>query len=118
MHWARQTDVNSHWLARPDHAFVYGSSVRVGAMRDVFVEATKDPALAMYDRDVAMRTAERLPLVSDYDHLTPAAITAIANRYRLDYMVTERRLPFDVAYDRAPLIVYDLRPLVSPAGLD
>ena len=109
MRWARTTDRNSHWLAHPSHAFLYGSSVRVSGMRDVFVEATKDPAMAMYDRDVAMRVAERLPLVSDFDALTPEAVRELARRYDLDFMVTERALPLPVVYTRAPFAVYRLR---------
>ena len=57
MAWARTTDSGSGWLADPLHAVVYGTSVRVAGERDVFVEAVKDAAIGMYDRDIAMRTA-------------------------------------------------------------
>jgi hypothetical protein len=116
MRWAKSTDRRSHWLAHPNHAFIYGSSVRVSGLRDVFVEATKDPALAMYDRAVAMRVAERLPLVGDFDALTAEAALALARQYELDFMVTESALPLPVAFRYSPLTVYRLRPAVV-AGL-
>lgn len=109
MRWASTTDRGSHWLVHPSHTFLYGSGVRVSGMRDVFVEGTKDPAIAMYDRDVAMRVAERLPLVSDFDALTPDALRELARRYDLDFMVTERALPLPIVYRRAPFTVYRLR---------
>lgn len=119
MRWARTTDKGSHWLAHPNHAFLYGSSLRVAGMRDVFVEGTKDPAVAMYDRAIAMQVSERLPLVSNYDALTADDVLALARRYRLDFMITESALPLKIVYVRPPLIVYDLRP-ASPdaAGLN
>ena len=66
MRWARSsTPVDAHWLAHPDHAFRYGSSLRVGGRRDLFHEGSKDPAVAMYDRDLAMRVQERAAAVSE-----------------------------------------------------
>ncbi len=44
----------------PGHAVQYGTSLRVAAERDVFVEGIKDAAIGMYERDVAMRTRDRL----------------------------------------------------------
>ncbi len=108
MRWANDTDRGSHWLAHPNHAFLYGTSLRVSGRRDVFIEATKDPAIAMYDRGVAMRVSERLPLVSDFDALTAGAALDLSRRYGLDYLVTESVLPLPLAYRRAPLNVYRL----------
>jgi len=114
MRWAQTTDPRSYWLAHPNHAFMYGSSVRVSGRRDVFVEGSKDPAIAMYDRRVAMRVAERLPLVSDFDALTADAALALARRYALDYIVTETALPLPIAFRHAPLTVYRLQAQPSP----
>ena len=50
MAWARASEPGSGWLANPDHAARYGTSVRVAAERDVYVEAIKDGAVGMYDR--------------------------------------------------------------------
>jgi hypothetical protein len=111
MRFAQATDPRSHWLAHPNHAFLYGSSLRVSGRRDVFVEATKDPAVAMYDRRVAMRVAERLPLVSNFDGLTIDGVAALARRYELDFMVTEQTLPLAIAFSRPPLFVYDVSSL-------
>lgn len=110
MRWARGTDRRSHWLADPNHAFRYGSSVRVAAMRDVFIEGTKDTAIAMYDRAIAVSVAERLPLVADFDALSATAVLTLARTYDLDYLVTEATLPLPIAYKRAPLTVYRLQP--------
>ncbi len=60
MAWARASRPGSGWLADPAHAEIYGTSVRVAAHRDVFVEAIKDGAVGMYDRAVALRTRERV----------------------------------------------------------
>lgn len=116
MAWARTTDKGSHWLAHPNHAFLYGSSVRVSGRRDVFVEATKDPALAMYDRSIALHVTERLPLVSNFDSLTSSDVQKLAQQYGLDYMVTEMQLPLAVAYRQLPLIAYDLRTATRAKG--
>jgi hypothetical protein len=113
MRWAQATGKGSHWLAHPNHAFLYGSSLRVSGMRDVFLEGTKDPAMAMYSRRIAMEVAERLRLISSFDGLTADEVHALAQRYRLDFMVTETALPLPIAYSRPPLIVYDLRPGVA-----
>jgi hypothetical protein len=110
MRWAGSTERSSHWLAHPNHAFLYGSSLRVSGKRDVFVEGTKDPAIAMYDRAVAMRVSERLPLVSDFDRMTADTARALARRYELDFLVTESELALPMAFERAPLKVYRLRP--------
>ncbi len=48
MAWARGSRPGSGWLADPGHAARYGTSVRVAAERDVFVEAIKDGAVGMY----------------------------------------------------------------------
>ena len=71
MAWARASEPGSGWLADPDHAARYGTSVRVAAERDVFVEAIKDGAVGMYDRAVAMRTRDRVEALGDFTTLTP-----------------------------------------------
>jgi MFS family permease len=109
MRWASaHTAADSHWLADPDHAYRYGTSVRVSARRDVFHENSKDPAIAMYDRDLAMRVRERAPAVANFDALTEGAALDLARRYDLDYLVTERRLALPLAYRNTRLYVYDL----------
>jgi hypothetical protein len=108
--WAAATPAGTHWLADPGHAHLYGSSVRVGAARDVFHEAVKDSALAIYARPIAERVLERGHALADFDALDAARIRALAARYELDYLIAEERgLPLPVAYSNARFIIYRLR---------
>jgi hypothetical protein len=109
MAWARATPRDSGWLAHPGHAVQYGTSLRVAGQRDVFVEGIKDAAIGMYERDVAIRTRDRLAELQDFDTLTPERARSLAERYRLDFLVTTQRLDLPVAYSSGPLLVYRLR---------
>jgi hypothetical protein len=109
MRYAQTTDVRSHWIAHPDHTFLYGSGVRVSGRRDVFMERSKDPAIAMYDRAIAMRVAERLRAVGDFDALTADRARELASRYDLDYLITEMPLALPVAYRNGRFQVYRLQ---------
>ena len=73
-----------------DHAF---SSVRVAAKRDVFLEDVKDSAIAIYSRDVAVRDVERAAAIHDFAALTADDALRLADRYDLNYIVTEAQLP-------------------------
>jgi hypothetical protein len=55
MKWIKAQRIEAHVLADPGHAWKYGTSVRVAAERDVFLEEVKDAAVAIYSRDVALR---------------------------------------------------------------
>ncbi|HSL23424.1 MAG TPA: hypothetical protein VK886_17985 [Vicinamibacterales bacterium] len=109
MRWAASSDARSHWLAHPYHAVLYGESLRVSARRDVLVEATKDPAVAMYDRAIAMRVADRLRASGDFDALSAEQARDLARRYDLDFLITEIPLPLPVAYRNAQFFIYGLR---------
>jgi hypothetical protein len=109
MTWARTTDPRSGWLADPMHAIRYGTSVRVAAQRDVLVEAVKDTAIGMYDRDVAMRTRDRIAAVGDFNALSAGRARALGATYHLDYLVTERALDLPLAFESGRLRVYRLR---------
>jgi hypothetical protein len=109
MAWARKTDKASGWLADPLHAVYYGTSVRVAGERDVFVEAVKDAALGMYDRDVAVRTDVRLRALSDFAGLTSQQAQTIGAQFGLDYLVTESTLQLPLAFESGQLHVYRLR---------
>jgi hypothetical protein len=109
MAWARATPTGTGWIAHPAHAVRYGTSVRVAGERDVFVEGVKDAAIGMYERDVAIRTRDRLRELEDFDRMTPARARALATRYGLDFLVTTERLDLPVAYSSGPLQVYQLR---------
>jgi hypothetical protein len=110
MRWARtSSDPQSGWLAAPDHAVKYGTSVRVAAHRDVFVEPIKDAALGMYERAVAMRTRERVEALGNFDALTAERARILAAQYGLDYLVTESDLSLPVAFQSGQLRIYRLR---------
>ena len=109
MAWARATPSDTGWLAHPAHAVKYGTSLRVAGERDVFVEAVKDVAIGMYERDVAIRTRDRLREVEAFDLMTPERARVLAARYGLDYLVTSEQIELPVAYSSGSLRVYRLR---------
>lgn len=109
MRWARGTPIDSGWLASPLHAAEYGTSVRLAAGRDVFVEAFKDEALGMYDRRIAIRTRDRLAEFGTNDTLTTARARELAAEFGLDYYVTHHIHDLPIAYEAGELRVYRLR---------
>jgi hypothetical protein len=109
MAWARQTPTSSGWLADPLHATRYGSSVRAAAQRDVFLEQLKDTALAMYDRDVAMRVADRERALASVAWDSPDGARALARRYDLDYLLTEHPIDLPLAHQAGAIYIYRLR---------
>jgi hypothetical protein len=109
MRWARGTAIDSGWLASPMHASEYGTSLRLAAGRDVFVEALKDQALGMYDRRIAIRTRDRLAEFDDRDTLTTARARELAAAYALDYYVTHHIHDLPIVYQAGELRVYRLR---------
>ena len=109
MNWLRAQPVGVHVLADPGHAWRYDSSVRIAAERDVFHEDVKDAAIAMYDRDVAMRVVERRALTDNFPSKTAAEILSLARAYELDYLVTEERLDLPLAYENTRFRIYALR---------
>jgi hypothetical protein len=109
MAYARSTGKASGWLADPLHAVLYGTSLRVAGERDVFVEAVKDAAIGMYDRDIAVRTARRLEAIGDFKALTAADARRLAAEYDLDFLITERRLDLPPAFESGRLNIYRLR---------
>jgi hypothetical protein len=108
MRWLAQQPIGIHVLADPDHAWKYGTSVRVSAGRDVYLESVKDEAIAMYSRDVAVRVVDRLRALGDFGTLTPERLRALTARYGLDYLVTDRAMPMPVAYRNAAFVIYRL----------
>jgi hypothetical protein len=109
MGWMRKTPKGSGVLADPMHAVEYGTSVRVAGERDVFVEGVKDAAIGMYDRAVAMRTAERLRALPNFAGLNPDAARDLGSRYGLDYMVTAAEIDLPLAFESGKLRIYQLR---------
>jgi hypothetical protein len=107
--WARTTDPASQWLADPFHAARYGTSLRVAAERDVLIEQLKDPAIAMYDRGVAMRVADRERALALLPWNTADGARALARRYGLDYLLTEQPIDLPLAHRSGSILIYRLR---------
>ncbi len=108
MGWLRHQPVDSHVLADPGHAWKYGTSVRVSAERDVFLEDVKDSAIAIYSRDVAMRYLERTAAIGDFNQLNAHAIRQLAAKYDLDYLVAEGDVDLPVAHRNEQFRIYSL----------
>lgn len=111
MSWLGTQPAAWHVLADPQHVWKYGPSVRMAAARDTLLEVNKDAALAIYDRGVALRVAERLHALANFDGATAAEISTLAATYDLDVFVdrADRAFPFPILYRNDDFIVYDLR---------
>ena len=109
MAWARTTDPGSAWLADPHHAALYGSTVRAAGHRDVLIDLLKDPAIAMYDRAIAMRLADRQRALATLAWDTPDGARALARRYGLDYLVIDRPMELPLAHQAGSLFIYRIR---------
>ena len=110
MGWLSRQPVSTHVLADPGHSWKYGTSVRVSAARDVFLEDVKDSAIAIYSRDVGKRVVERAAALGDFTTMTPDRARELATKYDLDYLVTEGRLELPVAYENGQFRIYALKP--------
>jgi hypothetical protein len=99
---------NAHVLADSGHAWRYGTSVRVSAQRDVFLEETKDSAVAIYSRDVAVRVVERIGALGDLGTRTPADIERLGEQYGITHVITAGRLPAPAVFENAEFRVYAL----------
>jgi hypothetical protein len=109
MRWLSRQPVSTHVLADPGHSGKYGTSARVSAARDVFLEEVKDSAIAIYSRDVAQRVVQRAAAIGDFTALSAERARQLADTYQLDYLVTEARLDLPVAYENTQFRIYRLR---------
>jgi hypothetical protein len=105
---AGHTPHDAFVLADPGHAWKFGTAVRIGAQRDVYLEETKDVAMAMYSKDAATRVAERIDAVAGFDGLDEAGLLALARRDGLTVLVTTRRLRLPVLHVQGTVTVYRL----------
>jgi hypothetical protein len=110
MRWLRTTPPDAHVLADRGHASKYGSSVRVGGLRDVYLEEVKDTAMSLYSRDVALRVVSRIRKIGNQDHWTESSLAALAADEGLTLVITERRFDLPVVYENARFRVYRLGP--------
>jgi hypothetical protein len=109
MRWLSWQPRTAHVLADPGHAWRYGTSVRVSAQHDVFVEEVKDSALAIYSRDVAVRFVERTQALGDFGTLDAERARALARQYDLHFLVTEGSLELPVVYRNRQFRIYSLQ---------
>jgi hypothetical protein len=109
MRWLSRQPIATHVLADPGHSWKYGTSVRVSAVRDVFLEDVKDSAIAIYSRDVAHRVVERAAAIGDFTTMTPDRARELATKYGLDYLVTDGRVDLPVVYENSQFRIYVLR---------
>jgi hypothetical protein len=109
MAWAQTTDPGSGWLADPGHAARYGSSLRAAGRRDVLLERLKDRAIAMYDRQTAMRVADRERALSVLQWDSPDGALALARRFGLDYLLVDREVALPLAHQSGSIYIYRLR---------
>jgi len=100
-----------HVLADPGHAWLYGSSVRVAALRDTVLESVKDTAMAIYDRDIAMRVGDRVQALDGFAGWSDERMREAASRYHANVLVFDRSraLGFPVLYQNARFVIYDVR---------
>jgi len=108
MRWLATQPKEAHVLADPGHAYRYGTSVRVSAGRDVFLEETKDSAIAIYSRDVAVRVVERIGALGNFATLTAADVQRLGERYGLTHVVTAGRLDLPLVFENSAFRVYTL----------
>jgi hypothetical protein len=111
--WIRdRTPKDTFVLADPGHAWKpgMGTSVRIGATRDVFLEETKDVAMALYSRDVAHRASARLGPATTAVDGSAAEILALAAREGLTLLATPRPLDLPVRFQSGAVRVYALTP--------
>jgi hypothetical protein len=114
MRWVSRTAADAHVLAHPGHAWKYGTSVRVSGERDVYLEEVKDLSVALYSRDVAIRSLQRIRDAENFDTLTPDRFRALAARYDLDYLVLDRDVNLPIMYRNEQFRVYALQPGAAP----
>jgi len=109
--WLQQQPVDWHVLADPGHAAKYGMSVRVGALRDTVLEQSKDAGAAIYERDIALRVAERRQALAGFETFGHDQMRDAARRFVADVAIVERaqNLNFPVLYQNQRFVVYDLR---------
>jgi len=107
--WLARTPVDTLVVANPGHAWRYGTSVRVGAARDVLLEEVKDTAMSMYSRRVAMHVRERIQAIGDFGTLTDSGALALAARFGASYLVDDRPRSLPVAYRNERFTIYRLR---------
>ncbi len=111
--WIREhTPVDACVLADPGHAWKpgMGTAVRIGAARDVFLEETKDVAMAMYSREAAHRVAARIEATQGFDEMSTDALRALGAEAGCTVLAVPRVLDLPLLYQAGDTRVYSLAP--------
>lgn len=106
--FATRARPDAHVLADPGHAWKYGYPVRSVGL-DVYLEDTKDAAMALYSRATATRVIERMRDLDNFEALTPERTLALAAKYDLDYLITTSSLDLDLVAIEGRFRIYRLR---------
>jgi hypothetical protein len=87
-------------------------SVRLAGEKDILLDGGKDGALAIYDRAIAMRVADRTAALANFDTFTAADARRLREKYGVDVLVADVSQRFDlpVLFSNSGFVVYDLRP--------
>lgn len=111
--WVRDTTpTDAFVLADPGHAWQagYGTAVRIAAERDVYLEETKDVAMALYSRDVARTVTARISTAALAVTADAPALAALAAREGLTHFVTTRDVALPLVHTSGRIRVYAFRP--------
>ena len=111
--WVRDsTPRDTFVLADSGHAWKagMGTAVRIGAARDVFLEETKDVAMAMYSRQSAHRVAARIEAAQGFETMTPEALRRLVPAGATAALVTTRVLDLPILHRADGVAVYALSP--------
>jgi hypothetical protein len=119
LEWIRQsTALDAHLLADPGHAWKFGASARIVAVRDVYLEEVKDVAMALYSPETASRVRSRIAAVGSFDTLDRARLELLRRRFDLDYLICENGqadlLGLPVVWRNQRFSVVTLAPIPTP----
>ena len=85
--------------------------MRVASRRDVYLEETKDVAIAIYSEHRGPGNHTPASLTSEtFATLDAGRAISLADRYDLDYLIIDRFVDLPVAHQRGDFSVYTLRP--------
>jgi hypothetical protein len=109
--WIRtSTPKDAFVLADPGHAWKpgMGTAVRIAAQRDVFLEETKDVAMALYSRETANRVAKRIADAAVVPTADAPTLRALGTAQGLTVLAIDRVLDLPLLFSSGAIRVYAL----------
>ncbi len=109
--WIRtHTPADACVLADPGHAWKpgMGTAVRIGAARDVYLEETKDVAMAMYSRPAAHQVSARIAATQGFAEMNADALGQLGRREGCRLVVVTRALPLPLLFQAGAARVYQV----------